>query len=71
MLNFQVLVSLNFLGHGSYQSVTGSNLFIDISQPSVSRCLTEVVRALNNPAIVDYLIIFPRNMQEMRVAKNR
>lgn len=67
----KVLVTLNFLGHGCYQTMVGKNVFVDISQPSVSRCVAEVVRALNNPQILREHIKFPRNMEEMRIVRNR
>lgn len=66
-----MLVTLNFLGHGSYQTITGKNLCIDMSQSSVSRPITEVVAALNNPQIIGEFIKFPKNIDELRAAKHR
>lgn len=65
------MVALLFVGHGSYQHITGGNIFVDISQASVSRCLEEVVNALNQPEIIRQFIHFPSNMVELRDARVR
>lgn len=44
----KILVTLNFLGHGSYQQGTGAAYLLGLSQPSVSRCIYEVIRTINN-----------------------
>lgn len=45
-MNFQILSSLRFYARGGYQLDVGENVFIGISQPSVSRCLHEVTAAI-------------------------
>lgn len=44
---------------------TASNIHLAVSQSSVSRCLHEVVNALNEPAIMNAWIKFPRNRNEL------
>ncbi|XP_015377460.1 PREDICTED: putative nuclease HARBI1 [Diuraphis noxia] len=43
----QVLVSLHFYAQGSYQKGLGGNSILNISQPSVSRCIHYVTEAIN------------------------
>ncbi|KAJ8935834.1 hypothetical protein NQ314_012628, partial [Rhamnusium bicolor] len=35
----KVLITLRFLGFGSYQRVIGQGFYISVSQPTVSRCI--------------------------------
>ncbi|CAI6372813.1 unnamed protein product [Macrosiphum euphorbiae] len=69
-LNTKILVTLNFLASGSYQSPTGNSKFIVLSQPSVSRCISEVVEALNRPEIFDKWVKFPSNLNELTEIRN-
>ncbi|XP_060858749.1 putative nuclease HARBI1 [Metopolophium dirhodum] len=69
-LNTKILVTLNFLATGSYQSPTGNSKFIVLSQPSVSRCISEVVEALNRPEIFDKWVKFPSNLNELTEIRN-
>lgn len=63
----KVLVALNFFATGSYQTSVGSNLHCSsVSQPTVSRCVNEVVQALNNPEICNQWIIFPNTLAELQ-----
>ncbi|KAK9728437.1 DDE superfamily endonuclease [Popillia japonica] len=66
-LNVQtkILVALNFFATGSYQHPVGLNVFLGVSQASVSRCIAEVSRALNRPDIFNQWVQFPRNMAEL------
>lgn len=59
----QVLTALHFFAHGSYQTSIGHNLYLGISQASVSRCISEVVNALNQAEIMNQQIKFPRNFK--------
>lgn len=61
----KVLVSLRFLASGSYQLDSASNVHVALSQPSVSRCLHEVIDALNQPNVFNRFVHFPRNVQEL------
>lgn len=56
---------LRFLASGSYQLDIGSNYNFSISQPSVSRCIEEVVNALNMDDVFGAYVNFPRNLQEL------
>lgn len=67
----KVLVALVFFGHGSYQKVTGKNIFCGISQPSVSRCIREVSVALNEDNIINQWINFPHNLNELQELRAR
>lgn len=64
-------MALKFFGFGSYQEITGSNIYTAVSQSSVSRCINEVTNALNRPEITAQWIRFPRNIQEMEVLRHR
>ncbi|KAB0800379.1 hypothetical protein PPYR_06119 [Photinus pyralis] len=65
----KVLVTLRFLASGSYQMDVGSNYNFGISQPSVSRCIEEVVNAMNRNEIFNAYVHFPRNIQELNAAR--
>ncbi|KAL0829190.1 hypothetical protein ABMA28_004027 [Loxostege sticticalis] len=64
-LKTKVLCALNFFGHGSYQSPVGENVNMNMSQPSVSRCIAEVTEALNHPEVFDQWVKFPSTFQEL------
>ncbi|KAH1003391.1 hypothetical protein HUJ04_003328, partial [Dendroctonus ponderosae] len=55
----------------SYQEITGSNIFTAISQPCVSRCITEVTDSLNQPNIFNDWVKFPETIQEMESLRRR
>jgi hypothetical protein len=50
---------------GSYQVDIASNKYLDVSQSTVSRCLTEVTEALLHPTIFNECVKFPQNFQEL------
>ncbi|KAJ3647953.1 hypothetical protein Zmor_019795 [Zophobas morio] len=66
-LNIQtkVLTALRFFASGSYQLDIGTNKYLDVSQPSVSRCVNEVASALNDPQIFNGYIKFPNNFEDL------
>lgn len=66
----QVLVTLNFLATGSYQSPIGNSRFTSVSQPTVSRCISEVVAAINHPEIFHVWVKFPKDMNELTEVRN-
>lgn len=66
-----MLVALLFFGHGSYQKVTGKNIFCGISQSSVSRCIKEVSMALNQNAVLNEWIHFPQILHELQALRTR
>ncbi|XP_008178347.1 putative nuclease HARBI1 [Acyrthosiphon pisum] len=65
-----IFVTLNFLDTGSYQSPIGNSRFMALSQPTVSRCISEVVAALNLPEIFNLWVKFPKNVNELTDIRN-
>ncbi|XP_050066594.1 E3 SUMO-protein ligase ZBED1-like, partial [Aphis gossypii] len=65
-----IFTTLNFLATGSYQSPIGNSKFMVLSQPTVSRCICEVVAALNLPEIFQGWVRFPKNMSELSEIRN-
>ncbi|KAB0800519.1 hypothetical protein PPYR_06259 [Photinus pyralis] len=61
----RILIALRFFASGSYQMDVGSNLFMSVSQPTVSRCISEVSDAFNVPAIFNRFVRFPHNFEEL------
>ncbi|GBP95427.1 Putative nuclease HARBI1 [Eumeta japonica] len=61
----KLLIALNFFATGSYQNSIGSNVHAASSQASVSKCIGEVVNALNHPDIFNHWVKFPSNFQEL------
>lgn len=49
----QVLTATRFMASGSYRMDIGHNIYTAISQPSVSRCLANVTKALNQLQVVN------------------
>lgn len=62
---FKLLTALRFFASGSYQQDIGEHRSAAISQSSVSRCITEVANALNNPEILNKYIHFPSTVSEL------
>ncbi|KAJ8909389.1 hypothetical protein NQ315_008875, partial [Exocentrus adspersus] len=60
-----------FFGNGCYQTNIGLNEFCGVSQSSVSRCIKEIANALNEQAIFNTWIHFPRNRREMDTIRLR
>ncbi|KAL5239161.1 hypothetical protein ACI65C_006571 [Semiaphis heraclei] len=66
----KVLVALYFFATGSYQTSVGNSRLMNLSQSSVSRCIKEVVAALNQPEIFNTWVKFPCNIQELDEVRN-
>ncbi|XP_019700799.2 uncharacterized protein LOC105191524 [Harpegnathos saltator] len=62
----QGLVALHFYGSGSYQNCIGKNIHIAISQPSVSRCVRNVINILNLPEIFNDWVCFLNILQKLQ-----
>ncbi|XP_067204232.1 putative nuclease HARBI1 [Linepithema humile] len=62
----KVLTALHFFAHGSYQTSVGHNVYLAMSQPSVSRCINEVANALNEANIMNQWIQFPETLNELK-----
>nr|XP_050022688.2 putative nuclease HARBI1 [Dermacentor andersoni] len=65
----QVLCTLRFFATGSFQSSVGSEAAIDMSQPSVSRCIAKVARAIVQVGKEQGWVAFPRTASERAVIK--
>ncbi|KAF2892054.1 hypothetical protein ILUMI_14119 [Ignelater luminosus] len=61
----KVLTTLRFYASCSYQLDTASNKHFCMTQSSASRCINEVTEALNQDAVLNRWICFPRNMNEL------
>ena len=71
ILMFQILCTLSFLANGSYQKNVGGSLRTYTSQSSVSRCIHQVIEAMNHVAFVKKYIRFPQNSHERQTLKER
>ncbi|XP_034254510.1 uncharacterized protein LOC117653165 [Thrips palmi] len=61
----KVLITLSFLATGSYQRMLGRSIDSAVSQTTgVSRCLREIVTALNHEQILNRFIRFPLTREE-------
>ncbi|CAH1382911.1 unnamed protein product [Tenebrio molitor] len=65
----KILIALNFFASGSYQNSVAYNLFWAVSQSTVSRCITEVVNALNQPAIFNTWVKFPNTLRQLETIR--
>ncbi|XP_041970725.1 putative nuclease HARBI1 [Aricia agestis] len=68
-LQIKVLCALSFFATGSYQKLVGVGLHL--TQRTTSRCINEVVDALNDPWMVGRWIIFPQTPQERSQIKEK
>jgi len=69
IFSFKVLTALRFFASGSYQQDIGEHRGAALSQPSVSRCITEVAEALNNPIILNKYIHFPSTIEQLNIIR--
>ncbi|KAF0750162.1 Uncharacterized protein FWK35_00018318 [Aphis craccivora] len=65
----KVLTALRFFASGSYQLDICDNRALALSQPSVSRCISEVSNALNQLDILIRYISFPDNFQKLNAIR--
>ncbi|XP_050043593.1 putative nuclease HARBI1 [Dermacentor andersoni] len=65
----QVLCTLRLFATGSFQSSVGSEATIDISQPSVSRCIAKVARAIVQVGKEQGWVAFPSTASERAAIK--
>lgn len=66
----QLLCTLNFYGNGSYQQTVGANNLFGLSQPSVSRCITNITAMINN-ILAPQWIRFPTTQADKLMKKQR
>jgi len=65
--SIQVLTTLNFIASGSYQARVGQHYLSCLSQPTVSKILSNVVNALNG--LMQDWIQFPIEETEIQHIK--
>ncbi|XP_046976572.1 putative nuclease HARBI1 [Vanessa cardui] len=66
-LNVKVLCTLSFLATGSYQRIVGVSQHL--AQRTASRCIRQVIDALNHSAIMEKWIKFPKTQQDRAYIK--
>ncbi|XP_023243392.1 putative nuclease HARBI1 isoform X1 [Centruroides sculpturatus] len=66
----KVLCALRFFASGSYQMPVAQDSTLEISQPSVSRCITAVSKAINI-ILLHHWIKFPTSETEMALVKQK
>ncbi|XP_047535476.1 uncharacterized protein LOC125069909 [Vanessa atalanta] len=66
-LNVKVLCTLSFLATGSYQRIVGVSQHL--AQRTASRCIRQVIDALNHSAIMEKWIKFPKTRQDRAFIK--
>eukprot|EP00102_Acyrthosiphon_pisum_P019486 XP_016656696.1 PREDICTED: putative nuclease HARBI1 [Acyrthosiphon pisum] len=66
----QVLVVINFYAKGGYQRATGDNFVVNVSQPSVSRCIHSVTDAINTKLLRRW-VRFPMTAIERDKAREK
>ncbi|KAJ8720629.1 hypothetical protein PYW08_006094 [Mythimna loreyi] len=66
-LKVKVLCALSFLATGSYQRIVGVTQ--NLAQRTASRCIRQVVNALNHHAIMAKWIVFPKTRQDRSFIK--
>ncbi|XP_050062915.1 putative nuclease HARBI1 [Aphis gossypii] len=67
----KVLITLQFFGTGSYQLFTCNSRYSAACQSSVSRNISEVTNALNQPTILNSWVKFPKNIDEYKQVTKR
>ncbi|XP_011863014.1 PREDICTED: putative nuclease HARBI1, partial [Vollenhovia emeryi] len=61
-----VTTAIRFMASGSYQMDIGHNIHSAVSQPSVSRCINNVTRALNQTEIFNRWVKCPSTLEEVK-----
>lgn len=64
------MIALRFFATGSYQMDIGQNLTLCVSQPSVSRCIHEVINAANEDAVMNKWINLPSTAEGLTQLRN-
>lgn len=67
----QVLTALSFFASGSYQATVGNSGMLCLGRTTVSTFISEVVSALNNPALQRKWIRFPHSRVERQRISTR
>lgn len=61
----QVITALRFFASGSYQMDIGRNIYMAVSQPTVSRCVNEVINVITREEVMNQWIRFPNTLAEL------
>ncbi|XP_024878240.1 putative nuclease HARBI1 [Temnothorax curvispinosus] len=61
----KIITALRFFARGSYQMDIGKNIYMDVSQPMVSRSIHEVIDIITKEEIMNQWIKFPSTLAEM------
>lgn len=64
----KLIVALHFFSQGCYQKSVGQDFLIALSQASVSRCVDDVIEALQH---WEHLVKFPTTEEELMIEKQR
>ncbi|KAG5893544.1 hypothetical protein JTB14_013629 [Gonioctena quinquepunctata] len=67
--HLQVFASLQFFGHGSYQTIVGEDMNLGMSQPIISRAIKKVSILISTFLLPRY-VKFPSSDEDVRKAKN-
>lgn len=59
------MIALRFFASGFYQMDIGKNIYMAVSQPTVSRCIHEVINAISRQEIMSQWIKFPSTFAEL------
>lgn len=63
-----MLAAVYFYAKSSYQRATGDHFYLNVSQPSVSRCLHAITDAINNN-LLKIWVTFPMTHTERNGAR--
>ncbi|XP_046407501.1 putative nuclease HARBI1 [Ischnura elegans] len=66
-VQLQVLVAIRFMAEGGYQRGVGQDFFLAVSQPSVSRCVKNVTRAICDRLYNDWIKLPSTNMERNEI----
>ncbi|GAB1863201.1 Putative nuclease HARBI1 [Camponotus japonicus] len=61
----KVITALRFFASGSYQMNIGKNIYMGVSQPTVSRSIHEIIDIITRPEIMNQCIKFPNTLAEL------
>lgn len=61
----QVMTALRFFATGSYQMDIGKNIYMAVSQPTVSRSIHEIINIITREEIMNEWVKFPSTVAEL------
>lgn len=63
------MTTLRFFASGSYQMDIGRNINMAVSQPTVSRCIHEIINVMTRQEIMAEWIKFPSTLAELNALR--